>query len=146
MGSTRKTFGDTLRAVRLRLQLNQDDLARRMGMQRMAVSRWETELRQPRKAHLDKLIKAVAAVDANAAREVANAAGYAVALPTQEPSAATIAVQSRSVLCAASEAADVSPVAIKKALLAAIAELRAQGLSLADLERALSASRDVARG
>ena len=60
MGSTVETMSNALRMKRLRLRLRLEDVARKIGVHKTAVSAWERGARVPTKEHVRAWKRALA--------------------------------------------------------------------------------------
>lgn len=116
---------------------NQEELARRVGSSKRTVQRWEVERSSPAPWHLHRLIDAVRPRDPELAAQLEVYAPRPAppAPPAPEPAPAAVVTPALSalvsaVICAAAEAMNVPPQAIRPAVLAALVQARDTGLSL----------------
>jgi transcriptional regulator with XRE-family HTH domain len=129
--------------ARRALRVTQVDLAQMLGASRRTGQRWDAGQSYPSVSQLTELAKAVYARDPALASEVAVSVGTTVdalglAAPAAPPAVpAPIESIVDSVVCAAAEAMDALPRAVRPALMAAFARARELHLSIEDVERGL---------
>jgi hypothetical protein len=132
------------------LSTSQEGVGRVMGVSRRTMSRWvASQLPTLIPAHAEPLVRAVYPADAALAERIAAVGGLTLkALGLEAPSemldAATGRTRADAVVCAAAEALDGSPLAPRRALIAAVRRARQLGLSLEALETYLTPSIDGA--
>jgi hypothetical protein len=129
---------------------SQGALGELLGSSRRTGQRWETGASRPSPGQLQDLARRVHPHDASLAAQIAAAGDSSlVALglekppaPPQPPAPPPVVPLAQhvidSVVCAAADAIDVLPRTIRPALLAALTRARHIGLTLEDMERALS--------
>jgi hypothetical protein len=127
------------------LELTHRDFGPLLGASLRTAERWAARRSTPTQAQLAKLAGHVYAHDPALAAEIATAAGQTlgslgIGPRTPEASASATAPSQLvdSVVCQAAEAMDVSPRAIRPALLAAFARARELGLDVAAIADALA--------
>ena len=145
------------------LLLSQRTLGDLLGISRRTVQRWDAGRSHPSPFDLQKLAHAVHPKDPSLAAKLAKAAGTTLEAlglarvpPASQPSPAPPAGPSPPalpalttrhlvdiVVCAAAEALDVPPPAVRPVLLAAFRKAREVGLKVEDVEGALDAPRDL---
>jgi DNA-binding XRE family transcriptional regulator len=133
------------------LGLTQDTLGKMLGLSRRTVSRWTRHTSAPSAEHLHALARAVHPKDAALAAKLARAGGESleslgiakaiagVPLPGTPPRPfppTRLVVE--SVVCAAAEAMQASPAAVRGILRAAFARARALGLTVEEMDDALA--------
>jgi len=131
--------------ARRALRATQVDLAQMLGASRRTGQRWDAGQSYPSVSQLVALAKAVYARDPGLAAELAISVGMTVeALGLAPPAApappdAPVPIENivDSVVCAAAEAMDALPRAIRPALMAAFARARELHLSIEDVEKGL---------
>jgi len=137
--------------ARQALLLNQRSLGELLGLSRRTIQRWDARQAEPSTHDLARIAVAVHPRDSALAARLAAEAGTTLerlglvaptppptdALPT--PAAASPPHLVDVVVCAAAEAMNVAPPAVRPALLAAFRRAREVGLSVEDVERSLSA-------
>jgi transcriptional regulator with XRE-family HTH domain len=128
--------------ARRALRVTQVDLAQMLGASRRTGQRWDAGQSYPSVSQLTELAKAVYARDPALASEVAVSVGTTVdalglAAPAAPAAPAAIETIVDSVVCAAAEAMDALPRAVRPALMAAFARARELHLSIEDVERGL---------
>ncbi len=133
-----------LMECRRTLLVSQGELGQLLGMSRHTGQRWETGRSTPSSEQLHKLASLIHPRNAELAARVAAAGGttleaLGIAKPAAPPSPTPVDVVD-AVVCAGAEAIDVTPRAIRPALLAAFARARRLGLSVEDVEKALGAT------
>jgi transcriptional regulator with XRE-family HTH domain len=141
----------TLQARQL-LLLGQRGLGEALGLSRRTIQRWDHGQSSPYAGHLAKLAALVHPRDASLAEEIAQAAGttlekLGLAAPAPAGAAGPSPVGqppppsylTDTVVCAAAEALDAPPPAVRPVLLAAFRRARVVGLRVEDVEAALSA-------
>jgi hypothetical protein len=124
---------------------NQAKLGESVGVSRRTVQRWMAARAVPTSATYHALARVVLPADREIARRLATAGGTTLAAlglevltpPLPPPPQASPRHLADSLVCAAAEALDVPPAAIRPALLVAFARAREMGLSIADAEAAL---------
>jgi len=126
---------------------NQGALGELIGASRRTGQRWAVGRAHPSGPQLQELVVRVHAVDADLAADLAAVAGTTLlAMGLERPAAPPAAIAAfavervaDSVLCAAAEAMDVSPRAMRHAILAAFTRARELGLTVEAMEKALRA-------
>lgn len=138
----------TLEARRL-LGLTQETLGDFLGSSRRTVQRWDRGDALPMKAQLAKLAAEVYPLDAELAAKLAKEAattleemGVVTPVPPPPPPAPPPYL-TETVVCAAAEALNVPPPAVRPALLAAFRRAREVGLKVEDVEEALRDALEV---
>jgi len=134
------------------LRLNQRELAERIGVSRRTISRWTARgaVLAPQDVRL--LAGLLHPVDPALAADVATTHGQtleSLGLEGAPPAALAgpaVALAADAVVCAAADALDVSPRAVRPALLAAFRRAREAGVTLDQLETALAPAAPPARG
>ncbi len=136
--------------ARQALGTTQLDLAARLGVSRSTGQRWDACRSVPAPAQLHELARLVHPVDADLAKRIAAAGGATLEAlgivvpppPLQAPAEPpTSAARDRvvdAVVCAAAEAADAVPHAVRPVLLAAFTCARELGLTVEAVERGLA--------
>lgn len=131
--------------ARAALFLTQVELARLLGASRRTGQRWDSDKSTPSPQQLQTLAKHIYPVDPQLAAEIAQATDTTlVALglappppPANAPPPPPVASIVDSVVCAAAEAIDVVPRAVRPALLAAFSRARELQLTIEVVEKAL---------
>jgi hypothetical protein len=119
-------------------------VARGIGISRRTMTRWMGNRQCMSPVRLHDLARLVHPADPAVAAQIAAVGGTTlVALGLEAPAAAVPAVDPRrhlvdAIVCAAAEALDASPRAVRPALVAAIRRTRETGLTLADVESLLA--------
>jgi transcriptional regulator with XRE-family HTH domain len=138
----------TLEARRL-LGLTQETLGDLLGSSRRTVQRWDRGHALPMKEQLAKLAAEVYPLDAQLAEKLAKEAattleelGVVTPVPPPPPPAPPPYLTD-TVVCAAAEALNVPPPAVRPALLAAFRRAREVGLKVEDVEEALRDALEV---
>lgn len=151
----------TLRARNL-LNLGQKDLGDLLGASRRTVQRWDSRQGEPSVDQLARLASAVHPHDASLAIQIAALAGTTLeqlGLVLPKPPVAPPVVASApaphppsppphlidTVVCAAAEALNASPPAVRPVLLAAFRRAREVGLRIEDVEHALEEAIEARR-
>jgi transcriptional regulator with XRE-family HTH domain len=136
MGSEVRALFDRARYA---LRVSQVGLAELLGASRRTGQRWDAGQSYPSPSQLIALAKAVYARDSALASEVAISVGTTVEALGLAPPEAPAPIENivDSVVCAAAEAMDALPRAIRPALMAAFARARELHLSIEDVERGL---------
>jgi hypothetical protein len=124
----------------------QQSLGKRLGVSKRTMTRWQGGRTSPGKVALGRTAVLVHPKDPALAATLANAAGttlelLGIAPPPAPPRPLPPAPPRRladAVLCAAAEAMDVSPRAVRPALIAAFACARELGMSVEAFESALA--------
>ena len=139
---------ELLKLARVRLRATQSTLGAQLGVHAQTVSKWEFGRRLPTHEHLQMLARLVHPVDPDLAAAIAASMGQnliglglATAPVAAAPSGADAKRTADAVLCAAAESMDLSPVRLRGALLAAIDEALAAGLTLEGLRDGLKPSK-----
>jgi transcriptional regulator with XRE-family HTH domain len=133
-----------LTRAQLALGLSQERLGEIVPVSRRTVWRWQSGQSSPIAPHVERIARAVYPRDPALAAELAAAAQTTLAALGLEPERKAIDTQpllAEAVVCAAAEALDVSPRAVRPALAAAIARAREAGLDLETLAQALAPSK-----
>ena len=120
------------------LSLNQRELAELLGISSRTVQRWFARRSSPISLHWHALARATHGAQPALAARLARQGGSSLeelALVAQPPRASDVLAD--AVVCAAAEAIDVAPGAIRPALLAAVRRARQLRLTLEDLEVSL---------
>ncbi|HEY1695502.1 MAG TPA: helix-turn-helix transcriptional regulator [Polyangiaceae bacterium] len=126
------------------LLLTQGQLGEKLGVSRRTVNRWVSRGFELAPFQARELAQLVHRVDAALAAEIAAAVGSNLeAMGVVAPAHAAQASDANrrrvdTVVCAAAEALDLSPRAVRPALLAAFRRARETGLTLGDVEAALT--------
>jgi DNA-binding XRE family transcriptional regulator len=127
------------------LGLTQETLGALVGSSRRTIQRWDARQAQPSELELSKLAIAVFPHDATLAQKLAHAAdatleSLGLAAPARQPAPppARMPHLVDTVVCAAAEALGVSPPGVRPVLLAAFRRAREVGLSVEDVEQAMS--------
>ncbi|MBV9946138.1 MAG: helix-turn-helix transcriptional regulator [Myxococcales bacterium] len=133
------------------LGLTQETIAERLGISRRTVSRWVAGGSRPDARQLAELARAVHPLDAALAAKLAAEAGQTLeelGLATPRTAPAPDAASARpfpplpmlveAVVCAAADAMELPPSVVRKGLRSAVARARSLGLTLEEVERALS--------
>jgi transcriptional regulator with XRE-family HTH domain len=118
--------------------MSQGGLATLLGVSRRTISRWTSGGGVLGPHHGEALARALYPVDRELARQAAARGGHTVeslGLVASAPSPRVAQI----VLCAAAEAMDASPRAVRPALLAAFRAAREEGFTLEAVERSLEA-------
>jgi transcriptional regulator with XRE-family HTH domain len=137
--------GALLGRARLALHESQTDFGARFGVSKRTIIRWEAAASVPFDlATVRALAQAVYPRDPEVASEIAAEAGHTLASFGIAPAVAPSPERMDRVVLAAAEAADVSPVTIRRALTAALDRATSLGLSLDEM-RATLAPRDARR-
>ena len=137
--------------ARAALHLTQVDLAEALGASRRTGQRWDADKSYPSNAQLRDLAKRVHPVDPKLASEIAASMDTTVETlglvppppaPSAQPSppplpAPPVASVVDSLVCAAAEAMDIVPRAVRPALLAAFTRARELQLTFEAVEKAL---------
>ncbi len=135
--------------ARLLLHLGQRSLGDLLGLSRRTIQRWDAGKSSPTSWQLEKLATAVHPRDADLAAKLAASAGTtleALGLVSPPPAAVVPApgpppLSPRHlvdvVVCAAAEALNVAPPAVRPVLLAAFRKAREVGLKVEDVEAVL---------
>ncbi|HEY8091716.1 MAG TPA: helix-turn-helix domain-containing protein [Polyangiaceae bacterium] len=144
---------DYLTRVGRVLRLSQGELARELGISRRTVNRWVSRGIVLAHFQAQDLARLVHPADPGLAAEIAAAVGSslpAMGIPAPSPAAKVAAPPPHPgerpahlvdvVVCAAAEALDASPRAVRPALLAAFRRAREAGFTIEDVEKALSAT------
>ena len=121
------------------LGMSDQHLGEAFTASRKTVGRWMTGRARPGDSTVLDIAKRVAAVDVALAEKLAIAAGAgadALGLAKPEPVVSDIAID--AVVCAAADAADATPKAIRPALLAAFTRAQAAGLTVEQVVSGLS--------
>jgi DNA-binding XRE family transcriptional regulator len=134
------------------LHMNQRELGEALGLSRRTIQRWDHGHGSPDSLDLAKLAALVHPRDASLAAQIAKAGATTLeklGLATPAPPVAAVAPPAPpppppphltdTVVCAAAEALDVPPPAVRPVLLAAFRRARVAGLRVEDVEAALSA-------
>jgi hypothetical protein len=142
---------ELLNLAGLALGTGQGGVAEAIGMSRRTMSRWARAGIAPLlPSQAEDLVRAVYPKDAALGERIAVAFGTSLGAAGIAPPARTLADapssphptppprQAEIVICAAAEALDVSPRAVRPAVLAAFRAAREVGLSVADVETALA--------
>jgi transcriptional regulator with XRE-family HTH domain len=136
-----------LSLARSRLGMSQREFGPALFASHRSASRWETGHSAPDSAGLRRLAELLVAVDRGLAEEAAAHAnetleGLALVAPAVVPEPPRPPVAARdlaeAVLCAAAEAGDTSPRALRPVLHAAFKRARELGLSVGEVELALA--------
>jgi transcriptional regulator with XRE-family HTH domain len=118
----------------------QHELGLRFGVSKRTVIRWEGKTTAAFSvAEWRELAAEVHPHDPGVAREIAEMLGHTLASLGITPAVLATAERVDRVVLAAAEAGDVSPVAVRRALAAALDRAAALGLSLEELRKALAA-------
>jgi hypothetical protein len=133
---------ELLHKAQMALQLSQGELGTRLGASVRTGQRWAVGLSTPIAPHFHRLAREIFPLDRALAAEAAAHGGTTlvelglVPPPPPPPSPDRIV---DSVVCAAAEAIDVMPGAVRPALLAAFTRAREIGLTMDVMEAALRA-------
>jgi transcriptional regulator with XRE-family HTH domain len=136
-----QTIRRLLLQARATLGLSQKDLARTLGASERTGERWSANASSPSADQLCKLARMVHPIDVPLARSIAREAGTSLEELELTPPAETAYPVERlvdSVICAAADAMDTTPRAIRPALLAAFTRARELRLDARAVEAALS--------
>ncbi len=126
------------------LAMTQKDLGRHLGVTGRTVSRWMKSGTRLAAFQARVLVDLLLPVDRELAALVAATRGETLPAPVAEASARrpvdeqTVALAVDAVVCAAAEAADMSPRAVRPALVAATRRAREAGVTMEQVEAALS--------
>lgn len=125
--------------ARTALQVTQVGLAEALGASRRTGQRWDANKSYPAESQLVELAKRVHPVDPTLAADIAASLETTLDALGLGPPAASLAtpVAIDSVVCAAAEAMDASPRAVRSGLLAAFSRARELQLTLEAVEKAL---------
>lgn len=145
-----------LETVAYVLRTSLTEVGRGIGVSRRTLTRWKRNPRCMIPLHLQRLARLVhptdpvlaaqiAAVDGKTLADLGLAAPLAGTAPTEASVAGAREVDPKqhlvdAIVCAAAEALDASPRAVRPALVAAFRRARETGLSLADVESRLEPS------
>ena len=141
-----------LRRAKLTLGEDQIGLGRIMGVSKRTMTRWMHGVVFLAKPQAAPLARAVHPLDPQLASELALASGSSLEElglappPASKEGMAAARLRLDTVVCAAAEAIDASPRAVRAALLAALQRAREVGLTPDELEAALAPPRRAARG
>jgi transcriptional regulator with XRE-family HTH domain len=140
-----KAVAELLVQAQNALGVSQGQLGDLLGLSRQTIWRYQTGQSNPLGSSLQDLARRVRAIDAGLASRLAGAgsgarkASFKIAT---HKSASGGPVETRlladAIVCAAAEALDASPRAVRRALLAAFARARDTGLALDAIETALA--------
>jgi transcriptional regulator with XRE-family HTH domain len=149
-GMTTESIVDLMALVRSALGIPQVDLAGKLGVSRRTGQRWVAGDTGPVRADVGRMAKLVYPVDPTLAGRLAAHAGTTLealglvapppipmAPPVLQAPSPPIELLVDSVVCAAAEAINVPPGAVRLALVAAITRARQLGLTLESLESVL---------
>jgi hypothetical protein len=136
---------ELLTRAQLALRVSQAKLGELIGVSRRTIVRWVAHGAIPSKAQVVVLARAVYPGDAKLAEEIAAAAGEtleSLALVVKPPPAAprpapALHHMMGTIVCAAAEALDSSPKALRPALLAAFKQAAEMGLTVEDVCKGL---------
>jgi hypothetical protein len=147
---------DAVRLVtmgQLALGISQEKLGTLLGATRRTVSRWVSRRSEPTVSQLQKLARAVYSVDASLAAALAAEGGQSleslglvrpapppVAAPAPSRPFPPVRLLVESVVCAAAEAMQAPPTAVRDVLRAALARAHALGLNVEEMNDALAPS------
>jgi len=132
--------------VRVALGLNQKELAAQLGVSSKTIGRWMKSGTMLASYQARRLVDLLAPVDRDLAARVAATQGETLATlgletpaqPTHDVAVLPLAVD--AVVCAAAEALDLSPRAVRPALVAAVRRAREAGVTMEQVEAALAAA------
>jgi transcriptional regulator with XRE-family HTH domain len=138
--------------ARLATRLKQAELASRIGLKGQALSHWESRKTVPSKKHCKALTHAIAAVDVEAAAELARAVNDpSVASVPPQPDSVSVADALGVVIVELSDALDLPPRRVRAIVVHLLTHLETAGLSMETARRELEAGAggvelDAARG
>ncbi len=132
--------------ARSALSLNQRTLAEMLGISARTVQRWDARRSEPARSDWHAMARAVHPIDAELAERLAKEGRSSLeelglvgaAAPAPPSSAYELHHLADAVVCAAAEAIDLPPRAIRQALIAAFRRARQMRLSVEDMESALA--------
>jgi len=141
-----KAVADLLVEAQNALGVSQGQLGDLLGLSRQTIWRYQTGQSNPLASSLNDLARRVRAIDARLASRLAGAGTGArkpslrIAMTTNPAAGGSIETRllADAIVCAAAEALDASPRAVRRALLAAFARARDTGLALDAIETALA--------
>jgi transcriptional regulator with XRE-family HTH domain len=122
------------------LQTTPHALARRLGASARTGTRWKTGRSTPSPAVLTALAREVFPLDKGLAATLATAAGESLETLFPRPSPTAVALAD-AVVCAAADAMQAAPSAVRPALVAALARAKSLNLTLEALAASLTAAR-----
>jgi transcriptional regulator with XRE-family HTH domain len=140
-----KSANALLARARIALGMSQGEFGMALGSSKRTAQRWDAGESHPSNEELHRLARMVYPKDASLALEIAVEGGHtleslgilAPRAPETSP-AAPIALIVESVVCAAAEALETKPDVARPVLRAAFARARALGLSVEQVDEALS--------